>query len=68
IVGKWKKYPTHTECVEFYYSATVPRVTILSCSYPQDPLTRTSNPFPVNKDIFYGSSRNGTKAKHPNES
>ncbi|WP_310585715.1 hypothetical protein [Klebsiella pneumoniae] len=31
-------------------------------------LTRTSNPFPVNKDIFYGSSRNGTKAKHPNES
>lgn len=56
------------ECVEFYYSATVPRVTILSCSYPQDPLTRTSNPFPVNKDIFYGSSRNGTKAKHPNES
>lgn len=47
-----EKYPTHTECVEFYYSATVPRVTILSCSYPQDPLTRTSNPFPVNKDIF----------------
>lgn len=47
-----EKYPTHTECVEFYYSATVPRVTILSCSYPQDPLTRTSNPFPINKDIF----------------
>jgi ferritin-like protein 2 len=30
----------------------VQRVTILSCCYPQDPLTRTSNPFPVNKDIF----------------
>ncbi|MDP0965134.1 hypothetical protein Q6264_30100, partial [Klebsiella pneumoniae] len=65
---KWKKYPTHTECGELYYSATVPRVTIVSCSYPQDPLTRTSNPFTVNKDIFYGSSRNVTKSKHPNES
>ncbi|ACI11483.1 conserved hypothetical protein [Klebsiella variicola] len=30
----------------------MPRVTILSCGYPQDLSTRISNPFPVNKDIF----------------